>query len=219
MKDKIRILVADAQQVVRNGVRAMLESQEELKVSITEVETGPEVIDITGKRKFDLLIIDVLGSKSNGLATIRRLKELGNKVPVIVMGLVGEVSGVRRAMEWGTLGFIGKDIGVSELVKAIKTVRREKHYFCNEVAQLMINHDRRLYKKSKEHLNLTKREWQILQLMTEEFTTDEIALTLNISKRTVEGHRTNLKAKLQVRTTIGLVKFAMENSHLNRWAS
>ncbi len=219
MKNKIQILVASGQSIVRNGVRAMLEQQGEFSLRISEVETGAEVIDFASKRSLDLIIMDIQMQRTDGLATIRKLREQGNEHPIIAMSAMIDKGVVRKAMEFGALGFIVKDTGVEELTKAIKTVRDGKPYYSNEVAQMMLEQDRVSVQKGITRLNLTKREWQILQLLTEEFTTDEIALALNISKRTVEGHRTNLKSKLQVKTTVGLVKFAMEYAQYNRWAS
>lgn len=219
MKERVRILIADTEAMVRNGIRAMLEQQSDFKAVVYEVQTGKDVIDFTRKGKVDLILLDIQSPKTNGISAIRLLKEEENRIPIIAMSSGVDVHILRRALKWGTMGFIVKDTGIEELTKAIKTVRSSQKYYSNEVAQIMLGSEKITNRAARMDLNLTKREWQILQLLTEEFTTDEIAMSLKISRRTVEGHRTNLKSKLHVKTTIGLVKFAMENAQMNKWAS
>ena len=219
MKERVRILIADNEAIVRNGIRAMLEQQNDFKAIVHEVQTGKDAIEFTRKGRIDLIILDIQMPKTNGINAIRVLNEEGSEIPIIAMSSSVDIFVLRRALKLGTMGFIVKDTGMEELTKAIKTVRSSQKYYSNEVAQIMLGAHKITTKDARTHLNLTKREWQILQLLSEEFTTDEIALALKISKRTVEGHRTNLKAKLQVKTTIGLVKFAMENAQHNKWAS
>lgn len=219
MKERVRILIADTETMVRNGIRAMLEQQKDFKAIVYEVQTGKDAIEFSRKGRVDLIILDIQMPKTNGINAIRVLSEEGSSIPIIAMSSGVDIFVLRRALKLGTMGFIVKDTGIEELTKAIKTVRSSQKYYSNEVAQIMLGAHNITAQDAHANLNLTKREWQILQLLSEEFTTDEIALALKISKRTVEGHRTNLKSKLQVKTTIGLVKFAMENAQLNKWAS
>lgn len=217
-KKELRILVADTQAIVRNGIRAMLEAQNECRVHLYEADSGAAIISMTHNRSFDVIIMDICLLKDQVLSTLRELKEIALEIPFIVIASQVDEAMVLRAIEWGAKGFLVIDTGVEEMMKAIRTVCEKERYYSNEISQFMLDRDRIRQEHKLHAMQLTKREWQILQLMTEEFTTDEIALALNISKRTVEGHRINLKSKLQVKSTIGLVKFVLQNSQYSKYS-
>jgi len=214
MKQTIRILVADDHIMVRNGIRSMLESQGHFTPIITEAENGAEVISLVCKNPFDIVLLDIQMPKIDGLSAIHKLRKLGRKVPVLVMSPSNDVELIQRVLDSDILGIILKSTGVEELTKAIETVCDMKRYYCNEVTQIVLEFNTSMRRQSKFIESLTRREKQILKMLAEEMTTDEIAVKLKISRRTVEGHRNNLKSKLQVKSTVGLVKFALENTFI-----
>lgn len=218
-KKEVRIIVADTQAIVRTGIKSMLETQNECRVVLAEADSGAEIISIAHNRPFDAILMDICLLRDQALSTLRRIKIIAEDIPIVVIAHEIDEASVYRAIEWGAQGFLRSDTGVEEMIKAIRTVCKGEKYYSNEISQFMLDRERLRQENRASAMQLTKREWEILQLMTEEFTTDEIALALNISKRTVEGHRINLKSKLNVKSTIGLVKFVLQNSQYSKYAS
>ncbi len=210
MKKVVNILIADDQVIVRNGLRFMLEIQENFTPVIEEACNGAEVLDLVDKSDFDILLLDIQMPKMDGITTITKLRENGNKIPILVLSAMNEETIIRQVIEGGCDGFILKDAGLEELIRSIETILDGVPYFGNSISQILLGKN-----KKGTHLGiesaLTKREFQILQLIAMERSHDEIADELKISRRTVEGHKKNLTAKLNVRGSVGLVKYAINN--------
>jgi DNA-binding NarL/FixJ family response regulator len=210
MKKVVNILIADDQVIVRNGLRFMLEIQENFTPVIEEACNGAEVLDLVGKSDFDILLLDIQMPKMDGITTITKLREKGNKIPILVLSAMNEETIIRQVIEGGCDGFILKDAGSEELIRSIETILEGAPYFGNSISQILLGKNKKSTHFGIESA-LTKREFQILQLIAMERSHDEIADELKISRRTVEGHKKNLTAKLNVRGSVGLVKYAINN--------
>ncbi len=213
MKNLINVLVADDHIMIRNGIHSMLDDQSEISVQLHEAENGAQVLDTISKYRFDIIILDVKMPKTNGISVIKTLKERRNGTPVIALCSSDEAGFIKQAIRGGVRGVILKSSGTEELVKAIKTVSSGETYYSNEIAQMILSTGVRRRNRAVMQDSLTRREWQILDMLTNEMSTMEIADKLGISARTVEGHRKNLKEKLNVKTTVGLVKYALESGY------
>ncbi len=214
MNNLVRILMADDQVIVRNGIRFMLETQDQFKAVLTEVQDGSEVLGALHSGSFDLVLMDIQMSKLDGISTVRKLREKNIQTPVLFISVYEDPSIIRQVMDCGANGFILKSCGLEELLKAITTVIGGDIYYSNEIAQAILGNNQ----KSKRAIGLkealTNREWEILKLLAEDYSNEEIALKLDLSKRTIETHKQNIKTKLQVKTTIGIVRFAYQNGHI-----
>ena len=210
MNNLLNILVADDHVMIRNGIHSMLNDQTEITVRIDEAENGAQVLDTISRMNYDILILDVKVPRTNGLTVIKVLKSRKCCTPVIALCSKDEKEFIRQAIRGGVRGVILKSSGTEELVKAIKTVSDGGIYYSNEIAQMMLS-SKNTRKSTQKLESVTRREWQILEMLSNEYSTTEIAVKLGISKRTVEGHRNNLKEKLNAKTTIGLVKYAIES--------
>ncbi len=214
MKEEIKILLADDHTLVRNGLMLMLELQNAFIAKITEAVNGKEVIEKLEYEDFDIILLDINMPDIDGLAVLRRLKMMNSKIPVLILSMHNEENIIKQALELGASGYILKNSGIDELVKAIGTILKNQKYYCNEISQILINS-----KKNKEQKRdktskldpLTKREIQILSLLVAERSNQDIADSLLISRRTIEGHRKNIMNKLQIKTTVGLVVYALKN--------
>lgn len=207
MKKPIRILLADDHQIVRNGIKLMLEHQNTFTPVIKEATNGQEVIDIAETNEIDVFLLDISMPILDGIATLKTLKELNLKNKVIIFTMHNEEHYINLAIENGALGYVLKQSGLDELIDAIQTVSNGETYFCEgirETAELIIN------KGKSGSEELTDREMEILKLIASELTNQEVADILKISKRTVEGHRMRLIDKLNVKGTVGLVKYAIQ---------
>jgi DNA-binding NarL/FixJ family response regulator len=211
MKNVVNILIADDHVIVRSGLRFMLENQENFIPVIKEATNGMEVLDLVFKQDFDILLLDVQMPKMDGITTITKLRENGNKIPILVLSAMNEETIIRQVIEGGCDGFILKDAGSEELIQAIETILGGAPYFGNSISQILLGHTKDRKTRLGLKSELTKREYQVLQLIAMERTNDEIADELKISRRTVEGHKKKLTMKLNVRSSIGLVKYAINN--------
>lgn len=218
MKKELKILLADDHAVVRNGVKLMLSQQKAFKPLIYEVESGIDAIKAATNDKFDVILLDVNLPLKNGVEATKLLTKKKNSQNILVLSMHMEEFVIKQMVAAGALGYILKTTGVDELTKAILTIAGSQKYFCNEVSQVLINNSTpSVYRpkaiKLKVNYNkvLSNREKEVMHLIVKEFSSHEIAEKLFISKRTVDGHRKSIIAKLNLKNTAGIVKYAIQN--------
>src|SRR5258705_4026396 len=208
----IRLIIVDDHQMVRDGIRVMLESKENfLRFEIDEAENGEIAVSKILKKNFDIVLIDYQLPGMSGIETLQRIRLYKKDIKVLALSNYDEFSYVKSMIDGGANGYILKNIEPSQLINAIQSVLAGIPYYSNEVALKLIDSAKNpvqtiLTRKS----GLTKRELEILKMIALEMTNDEIAKSLFISKRTVDTHRQNLLNKLSVKNTAGLIKAAYE---------
>ena len=209
-----RVLIADDHQLVRNGVRLMLENQKEFKPIISEVSNGEDALKIVQRGEVDVVLLDISMPGMDGLMTLKKIKTTSKNLPVLMLTMHNEENVIKQALKIGASGYILKNSGIDELVKAVLTIVDGENYYSNEVSQILLKGTIKKVKKPVDEKNelLSHREKQILGLIVRELTSKEIADELCLSFRTVEGHRNNIMEKLNIKTTIGLVKYAMQHN-------
>ncbi len=209
---KIKTLLVDDHQIVRDGIKAMLlPAQNEIEIA-AEASNGAEAVQMVEKEPFDVVLMDINMPELNGIDATEIIKKRHPATRVLALTMHAEEGFIVNMIKAGADGYILKESGRDELVNAIKAVRKGKKYYSNEVSVTMINS--MLSDKpsaSKVAGDLSKREMEVLQLIVDGFTNMEIADKLFISNRTVDTHRRNLLQKLNVRNTAELVKFALKN--------
>ncbi len=211
MDKPIKILIADDHKMVRNGVRLMLESQKVLKTFIKEASNGFEVLHFLEKDSFDVVLLDISMPEMDGIVTLKKIKSKSIKVPVIMMTMHNEENVINKAIDLGAYGYILKNSGIDELVKAIQSVIKKERYFSNDISQILIKGVNKKVKTTKNEV-LSDRELEVLVLIVKEMTSKEIAEKLNLSYRTIEVHRIHIMEKLNLKSTIGLVKYALKKN-------
>jgi DNA-binding NarL/FixJ family response regulator len=206
----IRLLIIDDHQMVRDGIRMMLESKRDvLKFEIEEAENGEIAVQKILKNNFDIVLIDYQLPGMTGTETLQKIHLYKKDIKVLVLSNYDEYSYVRSMLDEGANGYILKNIDPSQLIHAIQSVLAGTPYYSNEVALKLIDSSRHADKLiSINKSGLSKRELEVLKMIALEMTNDEIAKSLFISKRTVDTHRQNLLKKLQVKNTVGLIKAA-----------
>ena len=216
MKKEIKILIADDHAIIRKGLNLMLEHQQHFIPLVTEVTNGQEVIDIIKTTTFDFILLDMSMPILDGLAVLKKMLILEIKIPVLVLTMHSDESIIKQALNAGATGYLLKNSGIEELVKAILTVIKNEKYYSNEIAQILFSEKQKADDKKEKaffHDNLSKREVQILMLLVKEYSSQKIADELFISKRTIEGHRKNIMSKLGIKTSVGLVVYALQNGY------
>lgn len=212
------IILADDHALVRDGIRSLLEEEEYLEV-IGEASNGKEAVTMVENKNPDLLIIDIRMPELNGIEAVEELKRLGNPVKSIILSMHDSEEYILKSVSAGARGYLLKDTGKSEFIKAINTVQQGGKYFSGDISDVLVDNlygNSKITGKSDSKLNeavpfdLTNRELEILELVLSGLTNKEIAEKLKKSKRTIETHRFNLMRKMEVKNLLELSKKAQE---------
>ncbi len=215
----VNILIADDHKMIRDGIRLMLSLQNnKINFFISEAADGGEAVSLALRKSFDIILMDYRMPVFNGDEAIRRILLYKPESRILVLSSGVNPLIVQAVVKSGAKGFILKDVGTDELVYAIGTVINGGTYYSaglEEDLSVAGTEVRPVDIKSKcKQLGISMRELEILKYISNEYTNDEIASKLDISKRTVDTHRQNLMNKLKVKNTAGLVKFAFANNLL-----
>lgn len=213
----ITLLLAEDHPIVRNGIKMLLDTQENMHV-IAEANHGREVIDLLESGVLpDIVLTDISMPEMDGIELTQIITERFPTVKVIVLSMLNNAQNLAQAFRMGAHGYLVKNISYEELLFAIEHVNRGRRYLCEELSMLLLD---KLDKQSDLHsqsdrliqeVDLSERELEILQLIGEGYTNMEIADRLFLSKRTVEGHRQNLIDKTGTRNSPELIKYAVKN--------
>ncbi len=215
----IRVLIADDHKMFVDGIDSILKTEKDIKV-IGQCYDGPSVITFIEEHEVDLLLLDVNLPGMTGIEVCKKLRADGKDTKIIAISMFNEESFVTEILNNGAQGYILKNTGREELLVAIKTVHGGKSYFSDDVTQTIMKglmKRRKASKKSSLGLipKISRREKEVLRLIVQEHTTQEIANKLFISLKTVESHRSSLLGKLAARNSAGMVRIAMENNLLD----
>lgn len=200
----IKIALADDHKVVRQGLRALLEGVKEFKV-VAEAGDGKEIVELVLREKPDVAVIDLAMPSLNGVEATRRIVRDSPAVRVLVLSMYTGEEYVREALGAGAAGYLVKDSAADDLVEAIRRVARGESFLSPAIAHLAD----RSGAASSPLERLTTREREVLQLIAEGNSNKEIAARLSLSVKTIEAHRTNLMAKLDIHDTASLTRFAI----------
>lgn len=209
----IKILLADDHKIVRDGIKLMLESQAGIDV-VAEAENGMEALKKLEHETVDLIVMDINMPEMDGITATRAIKEKYPDLKVLALTMSNDDLHIRQMIQAGASGYIMKSAGRNELKEAITTIMDGKHYFSDEATQsIMMDLVKGKGKSSSpDPIHITDRELEILDLIVQEYTNQEIAEKLYISNRTVDAHRRNLLQKTGARNTAGLVKYAFQHN-------
>ena len=212
----LRILIADDHEVVRRGVRALLESQPGWEV-VADVANGREALETTQRLRPDIVVLDISMPELNGIEATRRILAAVPTTEVIVLTMHESEKLVRRILEAGARGYVSKsDVGGS-LIEAVNTVRRHKVFLTSSAATAVVDSYLEIAAgsgRNKSPMELTPRECEVLQLLAEGKTNKEVAARLAISVHTAETHRAKIMRKLGVHSISQLTRYAIRNGLL-----
>jgi len=205
---KIKTLIVDDHQVVLDGIQSMLDQDAEIAV-VKVVINAESALDFLKSNTVNVAIVDVNLPGMDGLELCKIITKKYVNTKVLALTTFNESSIISGMMKNGASGYLLKNTSSTELIEAVKAVNNGAQYLAKEVQEKLISST--LGQQSSSYIpKLTRREKEVLKLITEEFTTNEIAEKLFISKATVETHRLHLLSKLDVRNTAGLVKVAIQ---------
>jgi two-component system response regulator NreC len=208
---KVRVLVTDDHAIVRDGICALLALTGDIE-AVGEATNGREALEMVRKLAPDVVLMDISMPLMDGLEATRRIHKEFPQTKVIVLTQYEDREYVLPVIEAGASGFVSKTAASSELTSAIRSVYRGDSFLSPSIARLLVEDYRHMAKAGKSQdtsEQLTDREREILKLLAEGHSTHEIARMLVISPKTVERHKTNLMAKLDIHNRLDLFKYAL----------
>jgi DNA-binding NarL/FixJ family response regulator len=208
---KIRVLLADDHTILRDGIRALLEDQQDIEV-IGEAEDGQSAVKMAAQLDPDIVIMDIAMPLLNGLEATRHIRRDSPQVKVLILTMHENEEYIRQVLAAGAFGYVLKDAAARDLMGAIRAVYNGEAVLSPAVTRLVIEDylrwgDIQPMDASNE---LTSREREVLQLIAEGYTNKEIAEILCLSIKTIQSHRTNLMSKLDLHDRGDLIKYAIQ---------
>jgi len=207
---RVRILLADDHEILRSGLRGLIERQPHFEV-VAEAKHGREAVKMSQKLSPDVVIMDISMPDLNGIEATRQIIGDSAKTRVIVLSVHSEQRFVAEVFKAGASGYLLKSCSFDEVLSAIRTVVAEETYLCPQIATVVRDdYLRRLMREDTSASTiLTAREREVLQLIAEGKTTKEIAFSFNLSIKTVEAHRQRIMEKLDIHSVAELTKYAI----------
>jgi DNA-binding NarL/FixJ family response regulator len=213
----IRVLIAEDHLMVRAGIRALLEKAGDIYV-MGEASNGQEAIKMTEELKPDVLVMDIMMPRMNGLQAAENIREMKLPTYILLLSMYSDEGFIHQALQCGVKGYVLKSSVSDELLWAVRAVANGKTYLSSPISEAVVEStiNPHTLQDNDPLSNLSPREKEILQLIAEEYTSGEIGKMLFISEKTVEKHRARLMEKLNVRNLAGLVRMAVKYHLVDR---
>lgn len=214
---KIKIIIVDDHKVVREGTKTLFYGLDQFKI-IGEAANSKQLFALLENKKVpDILILDISLPDENGIVITERLSELYSSIKVIMFTAHTNEQYVFDALQAGAKGFLSKDAEEDEIIRSIEDVYNGKNFLSGKISSTLLIDYLKQHKSNTKEVkdsidSLTKRELEIIILITEGLTSKEIAGRLNISYKTVETHRVSIFQKLELKSVVDLVKFAIRKN-------
>jgi len=214
MKKNISLVIADDHEIFRDGLALMLNKQEDMSL-VGQAGNGRELIQLVADKKPDLVLTDIKMPYLDGIAASRIMLQQHPDLKIICLSMYEEENLIVEMLEAGAKGYLLKNADKKEILDAIFTVYEGNIFYCKHtsarLASLIVKSKFDPHKKHPETL-FTQREREIIRLICRQHTAQEIGEQLYLRKRTVEGYRTRILEKMEVKNTAGVVVFALKHS-------
>lgn len=212
----IKILLVDDHKIFTEGITSLLANEVDFMV-VAECQNAEQVKLVLQENVIDVILLDINLGKDSGLDLCKYITEHYSAIKILAMSMYNEESFITKMLKNGAFGYILKNTGADELLKAIRTVYKGETYKSAEVQTIILNS---LSKQKNQGQNLyqirfTRREKEILDLIAQGKTTREMGAELCISEKTVETHRSNLLSKFNVKNVVSLLKLAIEYGYVS----
>lgn len=203
----ISVLVADDHQLYRQGIKALLDGQEDIMVTL-EASDGSAILQKLAQNPVDIVLMDIDMPGMDGVEATRRVKEQHPATRILILSMYDDLEFVLKVLRAGASGYLLKETENLNLANAIKALSIGGFYYSQRISDKLAGHLNHVATPPPNAPSLTKREREVLKLIGQEFTNHEIAQQLFISENTVFTHRKNLLSKLSARNTAGLIMSA-----------
>jgi len=217
--DKIRIILVDDHQLVRTGIANLLAGETGFEI-IGEAADASELLILLEKVQPDIAVLDVAMPGMSGIDLTRLIKTNYPAIRVLILSMYNSEEFIFNAINAGAKGYLPKNTSRKELIDAIRAVVRGEEYYAESISNVILKSYIKKAKSGADEISgnenqLSKREIEVLRLFAEGFTNQEIADKLFISIRTVESHKNHIMQRLELKSSVDLVKFAIRNNMVN----
>ena len=208
-KGKVLLAIVDDHQIVIDGLKSLLHGHDQFKV-VFETTQPAKVPELLEARSVDILLTDVMMPGMNGAELAKLVRQRFPAVKILALSMSGQGTLVNQMIDDSDIaGYVLKNIGKQELIRALEKISKGGIYFSEEVLKEMTKASET--KKVNKEINLTTREIEIIKLIEKEYSNKQIAELLFLSERTIETHRKNIFRKTKTNSVIGLIKYAYEH--------
>lgn len=207
--EKINILITDDHTMFLEGIVSLLENEKNISI-IGKAADGKSALEIIKNSIPDIILLDISMPEMDGIEVTKVLKQKHPSVKILIVSTHSNIHMITKLIRMGVDGYLLKNAEKQELLHAIQTIQNGATYFCKEVEEKNDENNTKIKSETLQITELSSREKEILILIAQEFTGNEIAEKTFISLNTVNTHRRNLISKLNVKNTAGLVKYAIE---------
>jgi DNA-binding NarL/FixJ family response regulator len=209
--EKIKIILTDDHQLFRDGIKSLLQTTQHIEI-VGEASKGKELLELLKQSTPDILILDITLPDLSGIEITRQVSHDYPHLKVLILSMHNEDEFVINALKAGAKGYLPKDISKHELLEAIKTIYEGEEYFSKTISETFL---KKFVQRTRMGLHgenpiLTPRETEIVKLVAEGLKNQQIADKLFISVRTVDAHKNNIMKKLNLKSNIDIVKFAIK---------
>ncbi|WP_434036025.1 response regulator transcription factor [Formosa sp. 4Alg 33] len=212
---KHNLIIADDHKMFLDGLLSILSTESDYHIVYTGKHGGDvqKYISINTEEQIDLVITDVTMPEIDGIALNKWIKNSSRNIKTLVVSMHNSADIIDDLIANDVDGYLQKNAQKEEFLKAIKTILGGEKYFSREIKDIYLKN--KFEKNKDQDIKLTKREVEVISLIAEEFTTQEIADKLFLSKHTIESYRKNLITKLNVRNLAGLTKYAIKKGYVS----
>lgn len=208
---KIKIAIADDHQICRDGLISMLDPA--YYEIVGQAENGNGILEVAKNSNPDIIFMDIQMPTMDGIEVAKLIKDRFPSIHIIALTMHGQESYITDMIDAGASGYLSKNALRAEIIEAIQTVIQHKQYYCKTTSKIIAKIIQKNNNNSRTRMSydLNETEIKIIKLICDEYNSESIGKLLFLSKRTIDGARLRIQTKLNVNTTAGIVKFAIEN--------
>ncbi|PLX24522.1 MAG: DNA-binding response regulator [Salinivirgaceae bacterium] len=211
---KIKVAIVDDHQIVRDGIKSLLHNEPGIEI-VSEAKCGDTIDEMINESQPEVILMDISLPGKSGIELCNYVMKEYENIKVLILSMYMNEEFILNAIKAGAKGYLPKNTSKPELLDAIKAVYNGEEYYNENISQMILKSYVKNIKQEQESQEITetlsKRELEILKLFAEGQTNQEIADSLFISIRTVESHKSHIMQKLNLKSSVDLVKYALKN--------
>jgi two-component system, NarL family, response regulator NreC len=207
----ISLLIADDHELLRNGLVSILSKEPGLDIKGIAAN-GAELVELARLHQPDVILTDIVMPVIDGIEAIRQIRRFLPATEIIALSMFDDELLIINVLEAGATGYLLKNADKSEILSAIRSASEHEHYYCREISMKLAKYATQSKLRHQPIIAFTPKELEIIRYICQEFTTQQIGLQLYLSKRTIDGYRSSILNKMKVKSTAGIVIYAIQHN-------